>query len=721
MPKFVKSLRNLRISWKLPIIIVALAVVSAGVSGMAGYQKSAEELDRAAQNRLEGLLGARKSELSAYLESIQQDLRLQASNPRVRDALTQFESSWRDLGPGAGPLLQRLYIDENPHPTGQKENLDFATDGSSYSRTHAKYHPWLREFLRERGYYDIFLFDADGELVYTVVKELDYATNLMTGQWSGTDLGNVFRAAWNSTAAGEQAFFDFAPYDPSHGAPASFIATKMLDANGRPLGVLAFQMPIDRINTVMQNSAGMGESGETYIVGADKLMRSDSRFSEESTILQLEVDSETVGLALAGGNGVEDVLDYRGILVKSAYDNVEFLGVTYVLLAEIDVAEIMAPVNELRTFLLIAGLIIVVLVGFLGVVFGWSITRPIGRMTAAMGQLAEGDHSLEVPGLERGDEIGGMAAAVQVFKDNAVKVVAMEAEQEEARKQAEEDKRDLMYKMADDFEANVGDVIRLVAAASTEMLTAAESLSATAEETSQQSTAVAAASEEASTNVQTVSSAAEELSSSVEEIGLQVSESIRITAEAVKEAETTNEQIQGLAGTADKIGEVVGIITEIAEKTNLLALNATIEAARAGDAGKGFAVVAEEVKILANQTAKATDEIGQQITAIQIKTNDSVSSIQGIGDVIGRVNEITAAIAAAVQQQGAATQEIARNVEQAASGTQEVSSNITDVTRAAANTGVAAGEIHTAAGALARQSETLQGEVQKFLASVRDS
>ena len=329
-------------------------------------------------------------------------------------------------------------------------------------------------------------------------------------------------------------------------------------------------------------------------------MRSDSRFSEESTILQLEVDSETVGLALAGGNGVEDVLDYRGILVKSAYDNVEFLGVTYVLLAEIDVAEIMAPVNELRTFLLIAGLIIVVLVGFLGVVFGWSITRPIGRMTAAMGQLAEGDHSLEVPGLERGDEIGGMAAAVQVFKDNAVKVVAMEAEQEEARKQAEEDKRDLMYKMADDFEANVGDVIRLVAAASTEMLTAAESLSATAEETSQQSTRWRRPRRRPRPTCRRSSSAAEELSSSVEEIGLQVSESIRITAEAVKEAETTNEQIQGLAGTADKIGEVVGIITEIAEKTNLLALNATIEAARAGDAGKGFAVVAEEVKILAN-------------------------------------------------------------------------------------------------------------------------
>ena len=719
MPKFVKSLRNLPISWKLPIIIVALAVISAGVSGVVAYQKSAEELDREAQTRLEGLLGARKSELSAYLDSIQQDLRLQASNPQIRNALTEFASTWRDLGPGAGPMLQRLYIEENPNPTGQKEELDFASDGSSYSRAHAEYHPWLRELLRERGYYDIFLFDADGDLVYTVFKELDYATNLMTGQWSGTDLGNAFRAAWNSTTAGEQAFFDFAPYDPSHGAPASFIATKVLDANGRPLGVLAFQMPIDRINAVMQNSAGMGESGETYIVGADNLMRSDSRFSEESTILQLEVDSETVGLALAGGNGVEDVLDYRGILVKSAYDSLEFLGVTYVMLAEIDVAEIMAPVDELRTFLLIAGLIIVLVVTVVGVVFGRSITRPIGRMTAAMGQLADGDHGIEVPGLERGDEIGGMAAAVQVFKDNAIKVVAMEAEQEEARKQAEAEKRALMNKMADDFEAGAGDVIRLVASASTEMLTAAESLSATAEETSQQSTAVAAASEQASTNVQTVSSAAEELSSSVEEISRQVAESTRITAEAVKEAESTNEQIQGLAGTADKIGEVVGMITEIAEKTNLLALNATIEAARAGDAGKGFAVVAEEVKNLANQTAKATEEIGQQITAIQTKTNDSVGSIKGISDVIGRVNEITATIAAAVQQQGAATQEIARNVEQAASGTQEVSRNIAGVTQAATNTGAAATQINTAAGQLARQSETLQGEVQTFLDSVR--
>jgi len=274
-------------------------------------------------------------------------------------------------------------------------------------------------------------------------------------------------------------------------------------------------------------------------------------------------------------------------------------------------------------------------------------------------------------------------------------------------------------KLADNFEKNVKSVVEMVGSAATEMQSTAESMSATAEETNRQSVVVASASEEASTNVQTVAAASEELSNSINEISNQVQTSSKISQKAVEEATRANETIEGLSEAAVKIGEVVELINDIASQTNLLALNATIEAARAGDAGKGFAVVANEVKSLANQTAKATDEIGAQIGAIQNASNDAVKAIEGVSGIIADINQITTGIASAVEEQSAATQEIARNVQQAAEGTSEVSSNITGVTKAANETGDAAIQLVEAAGELALQSQKLNTEVDGFLVEVR--
>ncbi|TCS62495.1 HAMP domain-containing methyl-accepting chemotaxis protein [Varunaivibrio sulfuroxidans] len=360
-----------------------------------------------------------------------------------------------------------------------------------------------------------------------------------------------------------------------------------------------------------------------------------------------------------------------------------------------------------------------------GLLLAWllgnGIANPVVGMTGAMRRLADGDLETEIPAQGRGDEIGQMAQTVQVFKDNAIRVKQMEAEQKEAEKRAEEEKRRMMHAMADDFESSVGGIVQTVSSASTELQSSAQSMATVSEQTSSQATTVAAASEEAATNVQTVASAAEELSSSISEISRQVSQSTQIANTAVSEVDGANKKVQGLAEAANKIGEVVALITDIADQTNLLALNATIEAARAGEAGKGFAVVASEVKNLANQTAKATEEIGIQISGIQGATQDAVGAIDSIGSVIGEMSEIAGAIAAAVEEQGAATQEIARNVEQAAAGTSEVTSNISKVTEASSQTGDAASQVLSAAGELSRQSETLRSEVDKFLDQIRKS
>lgn len=367
-----------------------------------------------------------------------------------------------------------------------------------------------------------------------------------------------------------------------------------------------------------------------------------------------------------------------------------------------------------------AGLVfVVVLIAFLYLT-GSTITRPIAYLTTVMEKLADGDLDVEVE-TGRRDELGKMAVAVQVFKDNAGEKIRLEQEQEASKQRAEEEKRQTMMEMADRFERQVKQVVDGVSSSATEMQATAQQMSATAEETTQQSASVAAASDEATANVQTVAATAEELSASIAEIGRQVNQSATIAANAVEEAETTNDTVQGLAEAASKIGDVVKLINEIAGQTNLLALNATIEAARAGEAGKGFAVVAGEVKNLANQTAKATEDISEQITAIQNETNDAVGAIERIRDVITEVNEIATTIATAVEQQGVSTQEIARNVQQAARGTQDVNQNIESVSKAAGETGAAANQVLTASQEMSRQAEGLRGEVDKFLQEVRAS
>jgi methyl-accepting chemotaxis protein len=347
------------------------------------------------------------------------------------------------------------------------------------------------------------------------------------------------------------------------------------------------------------------------------------------------------------------------------------------------------------------------------------ITAPLQRMTVTMNDLASGNLDVEVPGIGRGDEVGEMAKAVEVFKSNAIARQTLEIEQREAETRVAAGRKAEMNRMADDFEAAVGQIVEAVSSASTQLELSAGTLTATAERAEELATTVAAASEEASTNVQSVASATEEMSSSVNEISRQVQQSARMGNEAVDQARTTNDRVSELSKAAARIGDVVELINTIAGQTNLLALNATIEAARAGEAGRGFAVVASEVKALAEQTAKATGEIGQQISGIQAATQQSVDAIREISGTIERLSEISSTIAAAVEEQGAATQEISRNVQQAAQGTQQVSSNIADVQRGATETGSASSQVLSAAQSLSGDSNRLKLEVGKFLNSVR--
>jgi methyl-accepting chemotaxis protein len=627
--------------------------------------------------------------------------------------------------------LQHAYILKNKNPLGSKHLLDTADDKTDYGRLHAVIHPVIRNYLDKFGYYDIFLIDNEsGDIVYSVFKELDFATSLKDGAYASSNFASAFRKA-QSLEKGEVAFVDLEKYAPSYEAPAGFIATPIFDGDER-LGVLCFQMPIDRFNAIMAFREGLGETGEAILVGGDYKMRSDSFLKPETHSVGASfrnpekgsVKSDAVKASLRGEKGSKVVTDYRGVETLIAFGPVDLLGTRWALSSKMDTEEAFAAVTSMEaTADSIASSLLWTSVGVLVaattavLVLAWLVVRsiigPIRSLVNRVQDIAEGEADLTRRVEESSDELGELAHWFNVFIERIQNILQQVSQTSVSLSGASEQLAMTAVSLASGAEQTGQQ---------------SSKASAAAEQMSQRISAIATTSEQMAANVRSVAAATEEMTSTINEIARNAEQSANVADRAARLAEVSNERVGGLGHAANEIGKVIEVIQDIAEQTNLLALNATIEAARAGDAGKGFAVVASEVKDLAKQTASATDDIRRRIEGIQNSTGDAVDSIREITSVITNVNDVARTIAAAVEEQSITTREISQNVSQAASATDEVvcgvtqsatasrgiTENIAGVDDGARQTALAASDTKSAGAEVARLATELNGMVSQF-------
>lgn len=702
----------MRISLKLPLFISLAVLLSQLATGGINYAQTRHETLDLVSNNILGIQTEKHEALEAYLNDIKNDLTINANSSDVRESLKSFIQGWQALeGVDRADYLHTWYLKANNKETTK------ATDGSLYSAIHGQLHPWFRQLQTQHEYYDIFLIDPQGNVVYTVFKELDFASNLKTGPWKDTDIARLYQKAMLAKD-GDVFFSDFAPYAPSENVPASFIATPVFDKDGARLGVLAYQMPISRINKLVRSTALEGV-GHVYLVGEDRLLRTDTMLTEQDDMLKTKADITTVNKAFNNETGVEFTTGFRGGRVFSAYMPFEFMGVRWALMVDTNEQDALAIPIKIRNSTIITVLCGIIIFSLAGLFFVRGITRKLDTLNHAMGELATGNSAIEVPFTDRRDEIGDMAHSLEVFKQNTLRSREMEAQQLRDKALAEKDKKDAMQMLANNFESRVQGIINSVASAATELYQTAEAMSTTIRTTSTKAEEVASASTETSHNVQSVASATDEMTASVREITEQVSKSSRVVQDAVTRVQQADVTSHSLEQSARQIGSVVELIQDIAGQINLLALNATIESARAGEAGKGFAVVATEVKNLAGQTAQATDEISRQIANMQEVSREVVLTLGAIKTAIDNIDEYSSAVSAAIEEQNAVTSEIASNMSAASLKTQLITTSIGEVTGSSMEASFSAGQVLDAAKSLSQEAETLRREVDGFLSDIR--
>jgi methyl-accepting chemotaxis protein len=717
----------MKLKYKIPLGVNVCSLVTGLAISFLCYHNATDALHKSAENSLQAVLSARKSHMVQYLDSLKEDVDVLSNSREVATALQQFQGAWDEVEGNKTEVLQSGYITKNPNPAGKKEKLDFFDDGSSYSYVHQQRHPWFRKTLQTKGLYDIFLINLKGEVVYTVFKELDFASNLLAGEAKNGGLSKLYRKALSDPGR-NVVFQDFEPYAPSNNVPAAFIGQTILDEQGSAIGVLAFQMPIERFNNVFSDHTGLGETGEAFVVGSDMLMRTDSRFlnGEATSILKRTINTKPVSDALSGKTATSLDKNYAGIVVLTTCAPLEFLGAQWAIIAEIPESEAYSATTALFWTQIKANLVLNLLIMVLGTWIAMRFCKVLSSLSGAMNQIAGNDLSVEIPGTARTDEVGEMALALGKFKENALHIEQLtreQARQEEiaAREKMEQDlkRREEILNLASEFEDQVQGIASMIAATSTELCATAENMKRIVAEMSGITSNVSNSSSLTAENVKGVARSINQMSTNVQQIMGQITKSMDVVNGAVTSAESADKTVSSLSNAVSQIGDISEVIEGITGRINLLALNATIESARAGEVGRGFGVVASQVKNLAGQTAQATTQIIENISNVRDVSEEVATVLQGIQYSITDVNRYSSQIAGSIEEQSRTANRIAENMHQTSTSVSQINSGIMEVARGVSDADTSASEVLSVAGVLSEQSEKLNQQMSLFLDNIR--
>lgn len=733
------SLKSVQLSKKLPLFIVGFSVLIGAtliVVSLFSFQRQAFQN---VQQQMSSMVADRRAAVQQLMNGIQSDLLSLGASPATGGALSAFGEAWAELD-GAGSVLTSAYINNNPNQTGEKHLLDRAAGDHVYHAEHGRYHPGLRTLIETKGYYDAFLINPTGDIIYSVFKEMDYATSLTSGAYKDSGLGVLFRQAIKGQV-GEVYFTDMEPYEPSFGAAAAFVATPVADASGAVLGVVALQIPVELIGEIVNNPDGLGETTEIFIVGQDNLARTTSRFEAGYQVLQ-SLPATGHLIAAQSGESVysSENTGLRGQQVAAFAKPLDLGYADWAIVAEQDVADIMGPVNQQRNKLLMIGMGITLVMSLLGWLFARSVTKPIGRICQDMESVASGALDTVVEEANRGDEIGQIGKTLVSMQSDLKQ--ARSAEEDRAKQQREQQhvvetlssgllrlsegnfSKTIDEAFSDEHEklrADFNTTVQTLNDTLAQVVDSASSIGNGAAEISQSSDDLSNRTESQAATLEETAAALEEMTASVKSAAEGARSVELIVTEAKDEAEISGVVVENAVSAMTEIEEssthisqIIGVIDDIAFQTNLLALNAGVEAARAGEAGRGFAVVASEVRALAQRSSEA---------AMEIKTliGDSSKQVERGVDLVGRAGEALQNIVERVGHISTLVTDISRGAVEQSTGLGEINTGVVQLDQVTQQNAAMVEEATAASHLLKSDAAELTRLVGKFQISGRST